>query len=612
MEQKHYLVLKKVGWALLIIILLLNLFNWYQLYVNRVRTNVLPFQIEDETVNFTAANDLKEFFSDKIITHIDSLDTSLFRFEKMGRSLSLANRSTLDKYVEDKNEVTVYWQSNSTDETGSIQIATIPGIVKTELLALIFNLFLVAMIFFNCYLLLRFSTVSENILIVFFFLFLAFPEEIQPLFKSFDLNNLVIPLIGTLFYHFIRTKISKKPKMLILYIVSVLLSVVAVIFKHQFSFMVSFLFGWTLLMMLLGFLNLNRAYRKTGSLELRRLFNAFRGLFITLISGLLGLIVGIILTSSEAGFSAELNNPTSYILVLILLILGFVFILGILWFFGSFTWSLLTGTAMDVKIRSTLIYSIVGVLFVTIFGLIDYSLGELLQSLFGNFIGSEFIAGIPATIGLLIFFNPIRNKVESIVDIRLNSSELDFLSNADTFSKDLGAEGVIEGFEEYICENLMRKLQIKKVALVSYDYEQKRFKFNEVRGSDVVENSPVDDVKEILDHNEIYRSYRMNEDKQDISSFNCVIPIIFEDDEKWFLALGKKNDGSAYSKRDEEVLRKLAERIKLSLKFILVYDGLQTDKQSNQILDLKEKLEIEIKKNQILNEKLKAYEYSDQ
>ncbi len=260
--------------------------------------------------------------------------------------------------------------------------------------------------------------------------------------------------------------------------------------------------------------------------------------------------------------------------MILIICAGLGFFVGILWFFGSFTWSLLTGTVLDVKIRSTLIYTIVGLVFVTIFGFVDYTLGELLQSLFGNFIGSEFIAGIPATIGLLAFFNPIRNKVESIVDTKLNTSDLDFLEKTDTFTNNLSGESVIEGFEEYICENLIHRLPIKKVALVSFDKDLNYFKFNEIRGSDVEENSKVEDIHSILSNNEIYESYIINEDQQEISSFSMVVPIIFEEDYKWFLALGKKYDGTAYSKKDEKAFLKLANKINLSLKFILAYDDI--------------------------------------
>jgi len=361
-----------------------------------------------------------------------------------------------------------------------------------------------------------------------------------------------------------------------------------------------------------GFLLLRKKYKKTRSIELRRLWGAFSGIGISLISIILILIIGIIIAviagaSSLTGLSVLLKSYSNIIgiitaIVILIPILGIF--LGFLWFLGSFSWSLLSGTALDVKIRSTLIYTIVGVFFVIVFGLVDYSLGELLQNIFGKFVGSEFIAGIPVTIGLIAFFNPVRNKVEKIVDSKLNTSELDFLEKTETFTHNLSEEGVLEGFEEYICENLIHRLPISKVALISYDNEMKNYKFNEIRGSDIVENSKVDDVHLYLLENKIHKNYgALNEDQQDISSFALVIPIIYDLDHKWFLALGKKNDKSLYSKRDEQALIQLAERIKLSLKFILAYEEIVSKKYH---LTIEEYERNSIKKDRIIEELKKA------
>ena len=293
-----------------------------------------------------------------------------------------------------------------------------------------------------------------------------------------------------------------------------------------------------------------------------------------------------------------INNIQTIVLVVFILISLLAFFIGILWFFGSFTWGLLTGTTLDIKIRSTMIYTIIGVVFVTFFGFVDYSLGELLQSIFGKFVGSEFIAGIPATIGLLAFFNPVRNRVERFVDTKLNTSDLDFLEKTETFTDALTGESVIEGFEEYICENLIHRLPITKVALVSYDKEMKSYKYNEIRGSDIEENSKVEDIHLYLLENKMIRNYGpLNENLQEIASFALIIPIIHDLEHKWFLALGKKNDGTTYSKRDEEALTKLANKIKLSLKFILAYDNIVKNK-FNETLQEKEK-RIENLKQQI-------------
>jgi hypothetical protein len=263
---------------------------------------------------------------------------------------------------------------------------------------------------------------------------------------------------------------------------------------------------------------------------------------------------------------------------------------------------------MDVKIRSTLIYTITGVFFIVVFSLIDYTLGELLQSLFGKFVGSEFLAGIPVTIAMIALFNPVRNRIEKLVDSKLNTSELDFLENTQTFTHNISEEGVLEGFEEYICENLFRRLKLTKVALISFDKNMNAFKFNEIRGSDVIENSQVSDKRLYLSENKIQKNYNnLNDNPQEISSYSLIIPIIFDNMHKWFLALGQKNDNSLYSKKDEQALIQLTERIKLSLKFILAYEEIISEKYKRTIAEyekiIREK-ESEISKLQLALEEL--------
>jgi ATP-dependent Zn protease len=133
-------------------------------------------------------------------------------------------------------------------------------------------------------------------------------------------------------------------------------------------------------------------------------------------------------------------------------------------------------------------------------------------------------------------------------------------------------------------------LPVQKVALVSYDKNLKNFKFNEVRGSDVKENSRVEDVNSILSNNKIYKNFNsLADNPQEISSFTLILPIIFEEELKWFLALGKKNDESDYSKKDVKAFEKLTERIKLSLKFILAYEDIVGQKYLKE-LSKKDKL----------------------
>ncbi len=596
MSVKTHKIFIKIAWYLFFLFLLLNVLNWILSINEDVFIKKLPFDLKKgyaENIQYPA---LANILNNKIITYVDTIKTFIpsdqssisskifnykFRFRLLGYNKEIVSkeseiRTRIFDFISTKDEVEITFHDIDTKESSSIVVETINTYDRSALLSLIFNIVFIFFIFFNTYLLLNFSQTRENIFIIFFLLFFSCPEKLPFLNLSNTITFLIIPFLGVLFYHFIVQKISPEKKLKVIYSLSLLLSIVIYLFYEFYKVNLEFiLFIWSIAWLLIGFILLWRSYKKTQSIELKRLINAFRGIFISLVSILVGAILVLIFTYFTSGSSGfQIYNFYMIILMILIICAGLGFFVGILWFFGSFTWSLLTGTVLDVKIRSTLIYTIVGLVFVTIFGFVDYTLGELLQSLFGNFIGSEFIAGIPATIGLLAFFNPIRNKVESIVDTKLNTSDLDFLEKTDTFTNNLSGESVIEGFEEYICENLIHRLPIKKVALVSFDKELNYFKFNEIRGSDVKENSKVEDIHSILSNNEIYESYIINEDNQEISSFSMVVPIIFEEDYKWFLALGKKYDGTAYSKKDEKAFLKLANKINLSLKFILAYDDI--------------------------------------
>jgi hypothetical protein len=417
--------------------------------------------------------------------------------------------------------------------------------------------------------------------------------------------GLISPFWGIVFYHYIVIKTGIKKKIGRLYLISGVIFLITYLFK-LIDLNITLFNLWSAFWLIKGFILLRKQYRKEKDIQLKRLLGAFGGIGFSLISILVFFSLAILLSimvgiGSIAGLTRllEMQEIIGVVIGIVFLLPLIGFMLGIFWFFGSFTWSLLTGTALDVKIRSTLIYTLVGFFFVIMFGLLDYSLGEILQSLFGRFFGSEFIAGIPATIGLLLFFNPVRNYAERIVDKRLNSSDLDFLEKAETFSRDISEEGIIEGFEEYICDNLITKLAVTKVAIISFDRNLGYYKFNEIRGSQVIENSPIEDSKEKLADEELIRITTPVKNIQDISSFTLIFRLLFEEGHKWFLALGNKKDGSLYNKRDILALQKLVEKIRLSLKFILTYEAITKEKYK-KIIAKKDKLLID--KDKIISE----------
>ena len=609
MTDKTYLILKKIAWILFFVMFIVSAVYLVMVVTNNSMTKTLPFKHIDGMVTETKDDALHDIFLNKIITKIDTFDLTKpkvepeeteddggpeIEFLQAGDSAGL--RIDLDEnYVlTEKDSVEIVFKDTLSGVVKSRFVKTSVSINKWGFAKIIGVLGLFVFTFFNSYLLLKYSSAKENILIVFFVIFLMTPSPDLVLGRQLQYvwEVLLSPFWGVLFYIFmvIKAKAEKKLKRLIVItsIINITAYIVSIILKQGFDF----IHLWSAFWMFKGFLLLRSEYKKTHSIELKRLWGAFGGIGVSLISIIsifaIALVVALFAgVSSLTGLSMLLKSY-SQILGVIVAIVILIPVLGIfsgfLWFLGSFTWSLLTGTAMGVRIRSTLIYTITGVFFVVVFSLVDYSLGEILQGVFGKFVGSEFMAGIPITIGMIALINPVRNRIEKLVDKKLNTSELDFLEKTESFTHNISEEGVLEGFEEYICDNLIKQLQIEKVALISFDDEMNDFKFNEIRGSDVVENSKVEDVNLYLKENKMRKNNNVsNDNKQDIAGFSLVIPIIYDNTHRWFLALGKKSDKTLYSKKDEQAFTKLTERIKLSLKFILAYEDIVHNKYHKTI-----------------------------
>jgi len=632
MSDKNYKILKSIAWIFFLTFLLLQFINNF-LYINtKLIGSTIPFNLEGNRATGIQDSLLAESLKNKVVLNVltdnsdmegqvAESDSMVSEFgEKIHISLGDKKQYVLKidemLFPADVKSVGLVIQDTITSRKDILEIETVKKLSYETLFNSVINLVIFFFVFFNSYLLLRFSLAKENLLIVFFLIFLFYSrlDFILPEFLDSSFVALLTPFWGVVFYHFIVIKTKAKRNIRKLYLTSAAIYLLFY-FLYCLNIKIYFLCQlWSLFWLIKGFLLLRKEYKTTGSIDLKRLLAAFGGMGFTLICaavflGIIFLLTFLFGVSSLIGLSEllDFSNILDGMLIAVMVILPLLGIFfGILWFLGSFSWALLTGTALDIKIRSTLIYSIIGILFITLFGLIDYSLGELLQHIFGKFFGSEFIAGIPATIGMIAFFNPIKNRIEKIVDTKLNSSELDFLEKTETFSRNLSEEGVLEGFEEYICENLINRLPIEKVALISYDQKFQAFKFNEVRGSDIEENSPVLDKERILGGKKLSQINNPEDFKsQDISSFPLVIPVLIDRQEKWYLAMGKRRDRNSYTKKDISVLLSLVDRIKLSLKFILAYEAMLKDqfdrklrekdvkinKMQEKLIHLKKKLE---------------------
>jgi len=570
--------------------------------VTRVKEPQLDSLLVGNRILSIDSLDFKHYYEDNKESEEEELITEepgRIRFQ-MGHSAVFNIDLNYMRFDPEIDSVTVVYNESGTELEKEIIIRTVNQIDYQALINVVLNLILITFVLTNSYLLLKYSQNPNSLLVVLFLILLFLPsaDNILPGPAGSLWRVMLSPFWGIVFYHFIvrETKTDKKVKKL--YKISFFLFLPA----FGFSFLnieIGIVHVWSAFWLLKGILLLRKQSRLVQDINLKRLMGSFSGIGISLLAA--GLFMAILLLvaifagiSTLAGFSDLFEIEIVGIAIAVVVLLPFLFFLiGIVWFMGSFSWSLLAGSTLDMKIRSTLIYTIVGIFFITLFGIVDYSLGEILQTVFGKFIASEFIAGIPATVGLLIFFNPIRNRVERVVDKKLNSTELDFLEKTDNFSNDLSEEGVQEGFEEYICDNLYSLLSLDKVALISWNLKSNDYIFSEIRGSNVEENSAVKDLNHYLAEN-IIRSIT-DPDKyppQEIASFSLILPILFDQQHKWFLALGAKEDGSFYTKSDEKVLIKLTERIRLSLKFILTYEDIVNQRSEKMVFRKDQELKL--------------------
>ena len=421
LSDSTYEILKKCAWILFFVLLVLSLANMILSLTGNLFQKTLPFRHVNGKVTEISDETLNELFNNKIITKIDTFEISLtieeaedvesetsnlVLFEtESNRGLHIDFDSDFERV--DKDSVEIVLKDTLTDISESRFVQTNSEYNKMGILSISGNFALLIFAFFNSFLLLKYSSARENILIVFFVLFLITPSPDLILGKSllYIWAVLLSPFWGILFYHFMTLKAGVEKKIKKLYIISSIIFLIGYILSLLIKESFDFIHLWSAYWMFKGFLLLRKEYRKSRSIELRRLWGAFSGIGISMISIILIFVIAIIVAllagiSSLTGLSMMIKSYSEFlgifIAILVMIPILGVF-LGFLWFLGSFTWSLLTGTAMGVKIRSTLIYTITGVFFVIIFGLVDYSLGEILQGLFGKFVGSEFIAGIPIT-----------------------------------------------------------------------------------------------------------------------------------------------------------------------------------------------------------------------
>jgi len=373
MKDSVHKVLSKFGWLIFFFFIFLNLVNWAFIIKDDFFIKRLPFRLEEGSAVGVQDSTLAAILEDKKIVRIDTLDITRFedsQNETNGPQLLIFHSNTEDEEAEDlesaideviKNKQTVEITCQDSLGRTLYTVDTISRKDYSSFITIAFNALFLLFIFFNSYLLLRYSQAQENILIVLFLLLLASPNDIAGMSDFNIIITSSAAILGILFYHFVQEKLGNSYNIKILYFISIGLIIIGTILHIVFQFSANLVYyAWSIIWLLVSFKILWKAYKASKSMDLKRLLNAFKGLFLAIVALLIAFLFGGILYFTSSGQTEfGIYNLQMGFLIGFILLAMLVFIIGILWFFGAFTWSLLTGTALGVKIRSTMIYTIV-------------------------------------------------------------------------------------------------------------------------------------------------------------------------------------------------------------------------------------------------------------
>ena len=184
MKDNIYAVLSKLSWILFFLFIFLNIVNWAFTIKDGVFQRSLPFSLEDGKSVGIQDSTMAAILENKEIVKIDTLDITRFKGaqERSGgpqlmifqTNLGEIETDDLDIAIEDvlrgKQTVEIAFQDSLNLNTYIVD--TIPNKDYTALINVGFNALFLLFIFFNSYLLLRYSQAKENILIVLFLLLL--------------------------------------------------------------------------------------------------------------------------------------------------------------------------------------------------------------------------------------------------------------------------------------------------------------------------------------------------------------------------------------------------------------------------------------------------------
>ncbi|MCK4312977.1 MAG: hypothetical protein KAW88_09615, partial [Candidatus Cloacimonetes bacterium] len=321
MSDNIYKILFKIGWVLFFLFILLNLVNWGFTVKDKVFIRTLPFDIENgKAINFKDST-LVDIFQNKVITSVDTLTVKITKQQAVvdtvrqrgSFNLRFFNQAEpsvnikigdineeIQQTIGSKKEIEITYADSVS--TQSITIQTIPDRDYSELINIGFNALFLLFIFFNSYLLLKYSEKKENILIVLFLLLLSCPSDLPGLNISRFITFSTSGFLGVLFYHFMIQKVKPEKKVIKIYLMTVLLMFVVYILSLILNMQLeAVLYVWSIVWIFVGFIILWKAYKKTGSIALKRLLNAFRGIIISLVSIIITLLFALLLYIMVSG-----------------------------------------------------------------------------------------------------------------------------------------------------------------------------------------------------------------------------------------------------------------------------------------------------------------------
>jgi two-component system sensor histidine kinase HydH len=239
---------------------------------------------------------------------------------------------------------------------------------------------------------------------------------------------------------------------------------------------------------------------------------------------------------------------------------------------------------VSLVIRKTLVYSSVVSLLTGLFVVAIISLTHVISSLSEqqSFMVSTFIALVIA-----LLFNPLKNKVQAVVDKYFYKTHYDYYHAIQHFTRELAIRIEREDIYKYVVNSLFDVLKVKGVSLYirKKDNYEEAFSKN-VEGSNGVVAGPskltpqspmirlLEDAKEIVFKRNDARAQALDYVSTDFaeSGFEMAVPVIIGDSLECIIFLKAKRSEDLFSDEDISLLRTIAGSIAMSIKVARIHE----------------------------------------